>query len=178
MINEWRFDAAFINNSFMFQSLYRIKGIINPERNICWKCPHPQAVQVEMSLFLCQIWRNVSYHCESSMDALQWMGAVRMSPNSWYITIIHTTPVHQLTSWEGKSCVFVSFCLKYIFLSKQTHSSWLAWAAGSFSSNGHFRVNCSFKCVRSDSEVSCWLTSVFQKLDFHGLCAALSSDLL
>ncbi len=47
--------------------------------------------------------------CSSTMDALQWMGAVRMRVQTAdkNITIIHTTPVHQLTSWEDKSCVFV-----------------------------------------------------------------------
>ncbi len=45
----------------------------------------------------------------SAMDALQWMGAVRMRVQTAdkNITIIHTTPVHQLTSGEDKSCVFV-----------------------------------------------------------------------
>ncbi len=43
------------------------------------------------------------------MDPLQWMGAVRMRVQTAdkNITIIHTTPVHQLTSWEYKSCMFV-----------------------------------------------------------------------
>ncbi len=38
------------------------------------------------------------------MDALQWMGAVRMRVQTadTNITIIHTTPVQQLTSWEAK----------------------------------------------------------------------------
>ncbi len=41
----------------------------------------------------------------SAMDALQWMGAVRMRVQTAdkNITIIHTTPVHQLTSGEDKS---------------------------------------------------------------------------
>ncbi len=59
----------------------------------------------------------------------QWMGAVRMRAQTAdkNITIIHTTPVHQLMAWEDKSCVFVRnksiikmflnsnccFCLKY-----------------------------------------------------------------
>ncbi len=46
-------------------------------------------------------------HCitVSAMDALQWMGAVRMrvQTSDKNITIIHTTPVHQLTSGEDKS---------------------------------------------------------------------------
>ncbi len=39
------------------------------------------------------------------MDPLQWMGAVRMRVQTAdkNITIIHTTPVHQLTSGEDKS---------------------------------------------------------------------------
>ncbi len=43
------------------------------------------------------------------MDPLQWMGAVRMRVQTAdkNITIIHTTPVHQLTSWEVKLCGFV-----------------------------------------------------------------------
>ncbi len=79
-------------------------------------------IQTEISDSVC----NDLY---SAMDALQWMGAVRMRAQTAdkNITIIHTTPVHQLTSWEDKSCVFVRnksiikmflnsnccFCLKY-----------------------------------------------------------------
>ncbi len=42
------------------------------------------------------------------MDALQWMGAVRMRVQTAdkNITIIHTTPVHKLISYEAKRCVF------------------------------------------------------------------------
>ncbi len=56
-----------------------------------------------MSLFPRQIWRNVALH------HLQWMGAVRMRVQTAdkNITKIHTTPVHQLTSCEAKSCLFV-----------------------------------------------------------------------
>ncbi len=41
------------------------------------------------------------------MDPLQWMGAVRKRVQTVdkNITIIHITPVHQLTSWEVKICV-------------------------------------------------------------------------
>ncbi len=44
----------------------------------------------------------------SAMHALQWMGAVRMRVQTAdkNITIIHTTPVHQLTSREDKCCVY------------------------------------------------------------------------
>ncbi len=62
------------------------------------------------------------YHCitVSAMDALQWMGAVsmRVQTADKNITIIHTAPVHQLTSWEDKSCVF---CRKQIHLMFQPH---------------------------------------------------------
>ncbi len=43
----------------------------------------------------------------STMDPLQWMGAVSKSATAdKNITIIHTTPVHQLPSSEEKSCMF------------------------------------------------------------------------
>ncbi len=43
------------------------------------------------------------------MDPLQWMGAVRMRAQTAdkNITVIHTTPVHQLMSCDVKSCIFV-----------------------------------------------------------------------
>ncbi len=43
------------------------------------------------------------------MNRLQWMGAVRMRAQTAdkNITIIHTTPVHQLTFCETNSCVFL-----------------------------------------------------------------------
>ncbi len=46
------------------------------------------------------------------MDPLQWMGAVRMrmqtaNKNITIIQVINTTPVHQLTSCEGKSYAVV-----------------------------------------------------------------------
>ncbi len=43
------------------------------------------------------------------MFPLQWMGAVRMRVQTAdkNITVIHTTPVHQLMYHEAKSCVFV-----------------------------------------------------------------------
>ncbi len=46
----------------------------------------------------------------SPMDSLQWMGAVRMTADKKHHNnpqVIHTSPVHQLTSWELKSCMFV-----------------------------------------------------------------------
>ncbi len=43
------------------------------------------------------------------MDALQWMGAVRMRVQTAdkNTTIIHTTPVHQVTSGDVKRFMFV-----------------------------------------------------------------------
>ncbi len=43
------------------------------------------------------------------MDPLQWMGAIRMRVQTDVknITIIPSTPVHQLTSFESTRCVFV-----------------------------------------------------------------------
>ncbi len=74
--------------------------------------------QNESQWMLCSEWVPSEWE---SMDALQWMGAVRMRVNECSavngcrqnesliknITIIHTTPVHQLASGEDKSCVFV-----------------------------------------------------------------------
>ncbi len=46
------------------------------------------------------------YHCisYSPVDALQWMGAVRMRVQTAdkNITIIHTTPIYQLTTKKKK----------------------------------------------------------------------------
>ncbi len=54
------------------------------------------------------------------MDPLQWMGAVRMRVQTAdkNITIIHTTPVHQLTSCEVKSYVYKKQIHQDIFIFK------------------------------------------------------------
>ncbi len=69
--------------------------------NILWYYfTHPQAIRWVSSWE--QIWRNVA------LLKWMWMGAVRMRvQTARFITIIHTTPVHQLTSWEVISCMFV-----------------------------------------------------------------------
>ncbi len=67
---------------------------------------HPRCRWVSSS----QIWWNLAFSVTCSpVDPLQWMGAVRMRVQTAdkNITIIHTTPVHQLMSCEEKSCVFV-----------------------------------------------------------------------
>ncbi len=56
------------------------------------------------------------------MDPLQWMGAVRMRVQTAdkNIAVIHTTPGHQLTSWEVKSCMFIKmnkFIIKMLLTS-------------------------------------------------------------
>ncbi len=75
------------------------------------------------------------------MGALQWMGAVRMRVQTAdkNITIIHTTPVHQLTSWEDKSwnkSIFKTFLtLNHCFLQKyksriHNNTSWIRSESG------------------------------------------------
>ncbi len=70
---------------------------------------HPQAMQDVDELVSSseQIWRNVALH-HLLMDPLQWMGAVRMRVQTVDkdITMIYTTPVHQLTSCDSKIRVF------------------------------------------------------------------------
>ncbi len=59
----------------------------------------------------------------SLKHSLQWMGAVRMRVQTAdkNITIIHMTPVHQLTSCEVKSCLFV----RNKFIIKTLLTSWI-----------------------------------------------------
>ncbi len=56
-----------------------LKGKFSQKWNICWKCTHPQVIQ-DADEFL-QLNRDGEIqHCITClpMDALQWMGAVRM----------------------------------------------------------------------------------------------------
>ncbi len=58
-------------------SRMHIKGIVLPNIKTSWKyTPTIQDID-EFGSSWEQIWRNVA------LDPLQWMGAVRMSPNSW-----------------------------------------------------------------------------------------------
>ncbi len=66
--------------------------------------------QNESQWMLCSEWVPSEWE---SMDALQWMGAVRVQTADKDITILHTTPVHQLTSGEDKSSV-LCICKKQI----------------------------------------------------------------
>ncbi len=56
--------------------------------------------KIRMSVFLHQIWRNVALH-QCLSNGSEWV------PSEWEsdknITIIHSTPVHQLTSGEEKT---------------------------------------------------------------------------
>ncbi len=64
--------SVITNNSRM-----HIKGIVLPNIKTSWKCtPTIQDID-EFGSSWEQIWRNLA------LDPLQWMGAVRMSPNSW-----------------------------------------------------------------------------------------------
>ncbi len=66
-------------------------------------------LKIRMSLFLHQIWRNVAFHhCLSNGCSAVNGSRQNESPNSWSKhhnnpQVMHTTPVHQLTSGEDKS---------------------------------------------------------------------------
>ncbi len=91
------------------------KLFTGPKKKICCKLTRVNEFVSSWE----QIWRNSAL----IQDPLQWMGAVRMKVQTAdkNIRIIHTTPVHQLTSCEAKSCVFVR--IKFIMTySNGTHS--------------------------------------------------------
>ncbi len=80
---------------------------------ICWKCTPHQAIQDEDEIVSSseQIWRNLLH--------LQWILCSEWVPSEWVqtadknIRVIHTTPVHQLTSCEvKKKHVFVRKSIK------------------------------------------------------------------
>ncbi len=82
------------------------------------------------------------------MDALQWMGAVRMRVQTAdkNITIIHTTRVHQLMSWEAfhfTRCGVgeqVMGCYISPNLFQWSSTSWMAWGRVHFQSNHFFHL--------------------------------------
>ncbi len=62
-----------------------------------------------MSFFIGTIWRNVSLQSLAHQWILwsEWQQLrMRVQTADKNISIIHTTTVHQLTSWEVKSCIF------------------------------------------------------------------------
>ncbi len=80
------------------------KGIVRPEMKMCRKCAPSQAIKIQMSLFLHQIWRNVALHhlqCYifkflTSQDINWWTGVewiiVMFLSAVW--TLILTAPIH------------------------------------------------------------------------------------
>ncbi len=84
------------------------KVIVHQEKkklNIYTTSSHPRCRWVCFFIRFGEIYHSIT--C-SPMDPLQWMGAVRMRVQTADKNItIHTTPVHQLTSWEDKNCMFV-----------------------------------------------------------------------
>ncbi len=87
-------------SSIQFQKLLR-RTVSSPRKKL-----QPENVfalrssEIRMSLFLHQVWRNVSLH-QCLSNGCEWV------PSEWEsdknITIIHSTPVHQLTSGEDKT---------------------------------------------------------------------------
>ncbi len=65
-----------------FIGRHLLKGIVHPKMNIYWQCIQDEGCTRwrGVSFLSKQIWRNVALHyiTISSMDLLQWMGAVRM----------------------------------------------------------------------------------------------------
>ncbi len=95
-----------INNHFNMKLTLYFKGIVHLKRKTCWKCSRSQARWICFFIWFGEI---KYYITSSSMNHLQWMGAVRIrvQTDDKNITIIHTSPVHQLMTCEVKSCVFV-----------------------------------------------------------------------
>ncbi len=88
---------------------YNLKGL-HLKLKICWRFTDNQASPCRWIWFF--IGKDLDKYTITScspMDYLQWMGAVRMRVQTAdkSITVINTTPVHQLTSCEVKSCIFV-----------------------------------------------------------------------
>ncbi len=75
------------------QVVIRIR--IHPEMNISWKRTHPRVIKCVDELASSSDLENC-ITCSAVNGCRQ---------NESLITIIHITPVHQLTSWEDKSCV-------------------------------------------------------------------------
>ncbi len=88
--------------------------IVHPKMKICFTFTHPQAIQnVDVCFF---IWTDLEKFSITSL-AHQWILCSEWVPSEWESKqlikhhnnpqVIHTTPVHQLTSCEVKSYVFV-----------------------------------------------------------------------
>ncbi len=101
----------YMQNQYTWKKIvfHCFKGIVHPKMYIYWKCTHPQAIQ-DINNFVSlskQIWGNLALHHLLTNGCSEWV------PSEWEfkllinITITYTNPVHQLTSCEVKSCVFV-----------------------------------------------------------------------
>ncbi len=105
---------------------WHFKVTVHPKiMKIRWKLSYPQVIQDEAELFLHRIrFGEIQHYITCSpMDPLQWMGAVRMrvqqliKMSQW----INMNLVHQLTSCEEKSCVFVK--KQFIFITCLTNKA-------------------------------------------------------
>ncbi len=99
-----RSSACFHVESVLFPCRLNSCGMVLKEWltrwiNICWKCPHLQAIILYVDEF-------VSSSGFTASVSQQWMLCSEWVPSEWEsdknITIIHSTPVHQLTSGEDK----------------------------------------------------------------------------
>ncbi len=90
LIRNWRWKTC----------LY---DMVHSKMTITWKYPHPQIIQ-DVDEFVSS---SDLEKCVSASVSHQWMLCSEWVPSEWEsdknITIIHTTPVHQLTSGEDKS---------------------------------------------------------------------------
>ncbi len=87
----------------IFPHFYRISdwGIVHPKMKIIWQLAEKAIQDADEFVFSSeQIWRNVALHHFSAMDALQWMGAVRIRVQTAdkNITIIHVLWREKLSS--------------------------------------------------------------------------------
>ncbi len=83
-----------------------LTGIVHPKMKMCSSSDHPRR------RWVCFFIRTDLE--KSSIKSLvhQWMLCSEWVPLEWeskqlIIIIIHSTPVHQLMSWEAKNCMFV-----------------------------------------------------------------------
>ncbi len=121
-------EAVALKFSFLERCVF-LKGTIQPKMKIIWKCAHPRYRLVCFFIRFVEMCLCISV---SAMDALQWMGAVRMRVQTAdkNITIIHSTPVHQLTSGEDKSSEHLLTITFFVFnnilktITLSIHHSW------------------------------------------------------
>ncbi len=125
---EWLTVVVLVILNTLMGHLIHLVNSLFPEIHL-WR----QSLMHELCwMFLHQVWRNVSQ---------QWMLCSEWVPSEWEsdknITIIHITPVHQLTSGEDKSWNKYSIktsksssCLKEELFSLLIQTRWLFWRSG------------------------------------------------